>query len=76
MKNIFSTADLNIASLLVALNYRLIDLDRSNGKRVRFCFAQEAGLEETVEAFWNDSLQVSPQKLFNAQKNLKARLYA
>jgi hypothetical protein len=72
----YASADLNVASTLVALGYKLIDLDRTNPKRILFCFKRDTAIEKIVEGYWTDNLALSPQKLFDTQRQLKNRIYS
>ena len=40
-QNEFSTSDLGLATVLVTLNYELLELDRSNPKKIKFVFKEE-----------------------------------
>lgn len=76
MKNEFRTSDFGLAASLVAEGHQIINFDRSNPKRVEFIFIATEKLTEDMNAFWNDSLRISPQRLLAAQKFLKNRLYS
>jgi len=72
----FSTYDLGLASALVVLEYRLVKLDKTNPKKVRFVFKQQKGIDNAMLEYWNGKLELPAQKLFNAQKMLKNRIYS
>jgi hypothetical protein len=74
--NEFSTFDLGLATVLVTLDYELLELDRSNPKRIRFIFKQEKNTEKVVSDYFNDKIKLPAQTLFNNQKNLKNRIYS
>ncbi|MEO6077378.1 MAG: DUF5659 domain-containing protein [Candidatus Andersenbacteria bacterium] len=76
MNTKFSTNDFGLASTLLALEYELVQLDRTNPGKVQFIFQNIEGLENVIVSFWNNSLCVSAQKLLSAQRNLKSRLYS
>lgn len=69
-------SDLGLASLLVALHFQVVGMERVNEKRVSFLFAQAEGIEKIISDFWADAeIAVPIQSLFNNQKLLKNRLY-
>jgi len=74
-QNEFSTFDLGLAAVLVTMNYELLELDRSNPKKVRFIFKREKNIEGVMTDYFNDKIKLPAQTLFNNQKNLKNRIY-
>jgi len=75
-QNEFSTFDLGLAAVLVTMNYELLELDRSNPKKVRFIFKREKNIEGVMTDYFNDKIKLPAQTLFNNQKNLKNRIYS
>jgi len=75
-QNEFSTFDLGLATVLMTLGYELLELDKSNPKKVRFVFQREKNIEQTMTDYFNDKIKLPAQTLFNNQKNLKNRLYS
>lgn len=75
-RNEFSTFDLGLATVLVTLNYELLELDRSNPKKVRFVFKRERNIEQVMADYFNDKIKLPALTLFNNQKNLKNRIYS
>ena len=74
-QNEFSTFDLGLAAVLMTMNYELLELDRSNLKKVRFVFRREKNIEGVMTDYFNDKINLPAQTLFNNQKNLKNRIY-
>jgi len=72
----YSTYDLSLASTLLAMEFRLENVDRANGYKSLFIFKQTPELKKSIQLYWGDLLKVSPIKLFNAQKLLKNRIYS
>ncbi len=68
--------DLNLATTLTTLRYKLIELDRTNRKRVGFVFEYNQKVEQSITDYWNDEIKLPAQTLFNNQKNLKSRIYS
>jgi hypothetical protein len=75
-ENTTAITDLYLASALLAFGYKLIRIDHSTMPRARFLFAHTPKIENVINDYWNDSIKLSPQKLFAAQKQIKGRLYA
>ncbi len=69
-------SDLGLASTLSLMGFRIDRLDRSNPKRVTFCFGNDSGIQGAIDDYWSGSLLLSPSKLFAHQKLLKQRLYS
>ena len=74
-KNI-SIYDLNLATVLMTLKYRLIELDRTSPKKVKFIFEDEKGIEQDMTDYWNNKIKLPAQELLNNQKILKNRIYS
>lgn len=72
----FITADLNLASTLISLNYEILDLDKSNPKKIQFVFARSPRLIKEINDYWGGLLRINPRILFDSQKMLKCRLYS
>lgn len=75
-QNEFSTSDLGLATVLVTLNYELLELDRSNPKKITFVFKREKNIEQVIVDYFNDKVKLPAQTLFNNQKMLKTRIYS
>ena len=76
MNQEFSTFDLGLATVLVTLGYKLLKLDKSNIKKVRFIFKREKNIEQVMNDYWNNKIKLPAQTLFNNQKMLKNRIYS
>jgi len=74
-KNKFSTFDLGLATVLMTLDYELLELYRSNPKRIGFIFKRGKDIEKIMNDYFNDKIKLPAQTLFNNQKAIKNRLY-
>jgi hypothetical protein len=74
-QNKFSTFDLGLATVLMTLDYELLELDRSNPKRIGFIFKRGKDIEKIMNDYFNDKIKLPAQTLFNNQKAIKNRLY-
>ena len=75
MNKNFSTYDLGLATVLVTLDYKLIKLDKTNTKKIRFVFEEDAKIQKVMVDYWNDKIKLPALSLFNNQKMLKNRIY-
>ena len=75
-KKTFSTFDLNLAVILITLNFPVESLDKQNRNKVEFYFKRGSRLDEIIQAYWSKNLKLEPQTLFANQKALKNRLYS
>ena len=75
MSKNFSTYDLGLATVLVTLDYKLIKLDKTNPKKIRFVFQEDKKIEQVMVDYWSDKIKLPALALFNNQKMLKNRIY-
>ncbi len=75
MSKTYSTYDLNLASTLLTLGYKLIELDKSNIKKVKFTFKHAKDIEQSAIDFWDDKINLPAKTLFANQKTCKNRIY-
>ena len=76
MNQEFSTFDLGLASVLLTLKYELLELDRSYPKKIRFIFKRERNIEQVINDYFEDKIEVPAQSLLQNQKLLKNRIYS
>ncbi|OHA87355.1 MAG: hypothetical protein A2644_03980 [Candidatus Zambryskibacteria bacterium RIFCSPHIGHO2_01_FULL_39_63] len=70
-------SDIGLASVLLTLGYKLVDLEQTSEKRVDFVFAVSDDIEKAIAKFWlNEKVEVPIQTLFYNFRQLKNRLYA
>lgn len=75
-KKKYFTFDLGLTNALVSLDFELLELDKSNPKKVKFIFEDSQELNEVVAAYWGDRLPINARTLFDNQKMLKNRIYS
>ena len=76
MNQEFSTFDLGLAAVLLTLKYELLELDRSYQKKIRFIFKRERNIEQVINDYFDDKIELPAQSLLQNQKNLKNRIYS
>jgi len=75
MNKAFSTSDFCLATTLVSLGFPILQLDRTDPRRVNFVFADQKDLQEEINLFWEEKTLISPMAFYYAQKKLKSLLY-
>jgi len=76
MNQEFSTFDLGLAAVLLTLKYELLELDRSYSKKIRFVFKRERNIEQVINDYFDDKVELPAQSLLQNQKILKNRIYS
>jgi hypothetical protein len=72
----FYTYDLGCSSALISTGFKLVDLNKSNMKKVQFIFLLEEGIEKVVGDYWADCLEIKARTFFDNTKMLKNRIYS
>jgi len=71
----FQTNDLALCAALLCSGLSIIDIDKTNLKRVFFLFEKNRKNEIVIDKYWKHELLVDPINYFNALKELKTRIY-
>lgn len=74
--NFFYTFDLGLSAALISVGFSLVSLDRENLRKVQFTFRRADGMDETIDAYWDNRLEVKARTYFDSLKMLKNRLYS
>ena len=76
-QNYYSLKDIDVATTLICKNFELIDALPTGERQgeCTFVFKNEKGLQEMVDGFWSNRIEVHPLEFANARKNLKSRIY-
>jgi hypothetical protein len=74
--NRFQTFDLGSAASLITAGFELIELDKTNPRKVQFIFRRTIDIEKVVDNYWDDKLNVSARAFFDNIKMLKNRIYS
>lgn len=74
--DVFTTYDLGVAAALLTSGYKLLDVDRTNNRKVLFVFEQKTNIEKTANRFFTDELRVKARSYFDNVKALKSKLYS
>lgn len=74
--NTVSIRDLGVVAALVTHGFEIAYTRRDTKGRTYFIFQQTVALDEIVNGYYADALQVKARKFFDNTKMLKARIYA
>jgi len=72
----FRSFDMGLAASLISVGFSLVSLDRENLRKVQCVFRRADGMDETIDAYWADTLQVKARTYFDSVKMLKNRLHS
>ncbi len=74
---VWTTYDLNCSAALLCAGFELLTVDKgADARKSLFVFKKQDGLEETVDLYWSDRLEVKARKFADSIKALKNRLYS
>jgi len=71
-----SIRDLGVVAALVTCGFEVEEMNRDSNGRTYFIFQQTAALDDVVNGYYSDTLQVQARKLTDNTKMLKGRIYA
>jgi len=72
----FITTDLGIASALITANFELLELDKSDSRKIKFVFSRADGIVKVADDFWSNRLEQKVRSFWDNVKTLKNRLYS
>lgn len=72
----FTTYDLGATAALISSGYELMAVDKTNPSKALFVFQREDGIEEIVDSYWADRLEVKARRYFDSLKAVKNKLYS
>jgi len=75
-KDGYFTFDLGCSAALISAGFQLISLDKTNPHKAQFIFCREDGIEQVVDDYWADRLEVKARTFFDNIKMLKNRIYS
>lgn len=74
--NFFTTYDLGATAALICSGYELMAVDKRNPSKALFVFRWDDGINETVDDYWADRLEVKARRYFDSLKAVKNKLYS
>ena len=73
---VFTTYDLGVSTALLCAGFELLSVDKDNPQKALFIFKKERGIEEIVDQYFSDRLEVKARSYFDHLKALKNKLYS
>ena len=74
---VWTTYDLNCSAALLCAGFELLSVDKgADARKSLFVFRKQDGLDEVVDLYWSDRLEVKARKFADTIKALKNRLYS
>lgn len=73
---VFTTYDLNCSAALLCAGFELLSVSKGNPRKALFTFKRAAGMDEVVDLYWSDRLEVKARAYADTLKALKNRLYS
>lgn len=74
--NFFRSFDLGLSAALISVGFSLVSLDREDFRKVQFVFRRGDGMDDVIDAYWANRLEVKARTYFDTLKMLKNRLYS
>ena len=75
MNNEYQTSDFPTSIVLLLRRHRLLEVDRSNPRRVVFSFEQTTALERDLDHLAVGKLRVDPMEFWAAERRCKSLIY-
>jgi len=71
----FITTDFYTAAYLLANDFKLLGINKTNPQRFCFLFFDQKNRQKLLEDFFNNQAQVEPRQFVTAIKELKSLMY-
>ena len=75
-QNPFSTYDLGCSAALLCTGFELLSVNKTNPYKSLFVFRRDDDIEEAVEQYFADRLEVKARRYFDNLKALKNAIYS
>lgn len=72
----YRTTDIDVAATLLCKGYSLTGIAPLAGTKAAFMFENHPAIDDAVQGFWNNRIEVHPLEFSTYRKNLKSRIYA
>ncbi len=73
---VWTTYDLGVSTALLCAGFELMSVEKTNPRKALFVFRKEVGIEETIDKYFSDRLEVKARSFFDHLKALKNKLYS
>lgn len=72
---LYEVTDLGLSGALLLDNFRLIDLNKTNPRKVIFLFEYRDNIKQAVNDYFSNNFQVDALEYFGTLRTLKNRIY-
>ena len=73
--SVFTTYDIGVSTALLCADFELLMVEKDNPKKALFVFRREIGIEEVVDKYFSNRLEVKARSFADNLKALKNKLY-
>lgn len=73
-RTFLKTSDLNLAAALLCCNHNVVGINPVSPSKVEFYFDKSEELQKDYDAYWNNTLRVSPKDYSYYRKELLTRI--
>ena len=73
---VWTTYDLGVSTALLCAGFELLELRKTNPRKVLFVFRRAKNIDQTANAYFADRLELNARSFFDQLKALKNRLYS
>ncbi len=73
--NFYYTFDLGCSAALVSAGFELLSLDKGDRRKVQFIFRRADGIDDVVDQYFADRLEVKARRYFDNLRALKNSIY-
>ncbi|OGN26031.1 MAG: hypothetical protein A2925_04865 [Candidatus Yanofskybacteria bacterium RIFCSPLOWO2_01_FULL_44_22] len=73
---VWTTYDMGVSAALLCVGFELLSLNKEQPHKSLFVFRRAERIDETVDLYWSDRLEVKARSFFDSIKALKNRLYS
>ena len=71
-----ATTEWGIAAAMLTADFELLNLDKSDPRKVKFVFSREENISKVADDFWSNRLEQRVRTFWDNVKVLKNRLYS
>ena len=71
----FQTTDFYTAVFLLASDFKLLEIDKTNPRRFCFVFQDQENRAKLLEDFFNGKARIEPRQFISSIKELKTLMY-
>lgn len=74
-KEFYKCHELSLIAALIAWDFNPVGLEKSDSQKVIFLFHDTPDLQKAIQAYWDETGQITPKKYFFALREAKSRIH-